>query len=59
MYDQLNAMLAEAAHIYGPVTKEQAFDVPVHSWACEYNNQWFIGTVEPLENYASLEVLPS
>jgi hypothetical protein len=39
---------------YGPVSREQAFSVPVTSWATELDSKWYIGTNEQVESLAGV-----
>jgi len=52
MYEQLSELLTQAYYYYGPVTREQAFDVPVQSWATSVGKDWYVGTNEPVEALA-------
>jgi hypothetical protein len=36
--------LAASAYIYGPLTKEEAFGVNVHSYATFFEGAWYAGT---------------
>lgn len=53
----LHELLSGSLHIYGPVTKQQAFDVPVPSKATQYQDKWYIGTDDPLDEYKHLEII--
>lgn len=51
---QLKALLGENYFIYGPMTKEQAFDVHVDSRATVYNNQWYAATINEYQPLSSM-----
>lgn len=52
MYEQLKELMGDASIFYGPMTREEAFAVPVRSYATQVGNDWYAGTnveVEALE----------
>lgn len=55
MYDTLSQLMPNASRYYGPVTKEQAFNVPHHSYAVPVGNDWYIGVNVELPEYAGKE----
>lgn len=57
MYTELKKLMNDATYLYGPVTKEEAFNVPLVSWATEIDNNWYIGTLEQYTTYESLELV--
>jgi hypothetical protein len=42
--EQLKALFGENYYIYGPLTKEEAFNVSVDSKATVFSNQWYAAT---------------
>lgn len=56
MYEQLKTMMPHADYFYGPVTREQAFDVPHHSYAVPMGNQWYIGVNKELAEYQNIAI---
>ena len=39
LYNKLKGCMSEATFFYGPLTKKQAFDVPLKSYAVIYNKE--------------------
>lgn len=56
MYEQLKSMMPHADIFYGPVTKDQAFNVPQHSYAVPVGNQWYIGVNKEMSEYQSIAI---
>ena len=48
--------MADAAIFYGPMTKQQAFDVPVDSFATPIGNSWYAGTHTRVPELDELEI---
>ena len=42
--EQLKALFGDNYFIYGPITKQQAFDVTVDSKATVYGGEWYAAT---------------
>lgn len=51
--EQLKALFGDNYYIYGPITKQEAFDVTVDSKATVYGGEWYaatFGEYHPLQN---------
>jgi hypothetical protein len=54
---ELKNLLSNSSYFYGPVTKEEAFNVLIPSYATFYNGNWYIGTTEKLKIFEEKEII--
>lgn len=54
MYEQLKSLMPNAIFFYGPTTKEEAFNVPYHSYAVPVGTQWYIGVDRECPEYSHM-----
>lgn len=59
MYNQLKEMMPEAVYFYGPMLQQEAFNIPVHSWAIPLGIEWYAGTTEEIKSLKDREIKKS
>jgi len=57
-YKELKECLSGSQFIYGPMSKEESFNVPVASFATCIEGQWFAGTNEEILSLAIVAIFP-
>lgn len=56
MYNQLKELMGAATYMYGPTSREVAYSVPVQSWTTVLSGKWYVGTAQPVEQLANIEI---
>lgn len=57
-YKELKECLSGSQFIYGPMSKEEAFNVPVASFATCIDGQWFAGSNEDVPSLTIVAIFP-